>query len=446
MSENVYSALLERVGEQSPRPRIEPTAKLVDMLGSPQSAAAIIHITGTNGKTTTSRVIESILRANGMRTGMLTSPHLERFNERIRIDGQEVNDHELELAWEIVKPIAGLIDAELAAQGEVPLTFFEVLTGLAFVVFADAPVDVIVLEVGMGGEWDSTNVADADVAVFTPIGLDHIGRIGNTIEEIASTKAGIMKQDCIAVTSKQQASVMEVLRTRAAKHKAPLMERGVDFEVLDHTPAVGGQMFSIRVGNHVYEDLSLPLFGEHQVDNAALAIAAVHAFLGAGTIRLNQDSLELGLSTVTSPGRLEIIGTEPLVILDGAHNPHGAHALAQAVPRHWSFDELALVVGVLADKDVRGVLEPLMGLADEVIVTKSSSERAASIEDLVDVVSEMGKSARAFDLSQDALEAARAWATAAENRAVLVTGSLTLVGEVRGLAKTHNWKARHETS
>ena len=278
----VFAELLARLGEGSPQPRLEPTRRAVELLGDPQRSYGVIHITGTNGKTSTSRMIESILRAYGLRAGLMTSPHLVRVTERIMIDGAPIADRAFADNWADIQPYLLMVDAELAANGEEPLTYFEALTVLAFACFADAPVDVVVLEVGMGGEWDSTNVADGDVAVLTPIALDHESRLGRTVAEIARTKAGIIKPAAHVVTALQQTEAMDEI-LRAAEHdEAPVAAEGVDFALLDARLAVGGQVIDVRGRAGEYRDLFLPLFGEHQARNAALAIAAVESFLGGG--------------------------------------------------------------------------------------------------------------------------------------------------------------------
>lgn len=439
MSERVFRELLGRVGEQAPRPRIEPSQRLIDLLGSPQRSAPVIHLTGTNGKTSTSRIIESLLRASGLRTGLLTSPHLERFAERIVIDGEPINDASLERNWQDISPFVSLVDAELEARGEQPLTFFEVLTALAFACFADAPVDVMVIEVGMGGEWDSTNVADGDVAVFTPVDLDHLGRIGNSLEEIAETKAGIIKPGALVVSAVQQESVARILEDRAGAYASVVRSAPRDFAVASRQVAVGGQLLSIQGLAARYDEVFLPLFGEHQASNAALAVAAVESFLGGGDVPLSDDVLAEGFAQVTSPGRLEIIASQPTIVLDGAHNAHGARALVQAVTDSFRFDEIAVVVGVLADKDVDALLAALAPLGGEWFATQSASERALAANHLAERVAQRGLQVHASANSAEAVSRARAWAAEAPGRGVIVTGSLTLVGDVRAHAHREGW-------
>jgi dihydrofolate synthase / folylpolyglutamate synthase len=436
-----YDQLLARVGEGNPQPRLDATRKAVELLGDPQRAYPIIHITGTNGKTSTSRMIESILRSYGLRTGMLTSPHLVRVNERIVIDGVPISNRDFAANWDDISPYLAIIDADLSANGAEPLSFFEALTVLAFASFAEAPVDVAVVEVGMGGEWDSTNVADGQVAVFTPIALDHTQRLGSTIEEIARTKSGIIKPVASVVSARQTSEALAVLEGAAEQTESTLAVEGDAFSLESTTVAVGGQVITVRGRAGVYKDLFLPLFGDHQAQNAAVAIAAVESFLGGGTQALVGDVLAEGLATVTSPGRLQVIGTEPTVIVDAAHNPHGAHAIATAIGEYFTFDEVAVVLGVLHDKDAEGIIAELAPITDLFIVTQSRSDRAIDAEELQLIVTPLARGEVVLaDSMVDAMDRAREWAANGAKRAVLVTGSITLVGEATALAREEGWK------
>lgn len=437
----VYRALLERVGEQAPEPRLSATLRAVEVLGDPHRAAPVVHLTGTNGKTSTARIIESLLRAGGLRTGLMTSPHLERFTERIRIDGEPVEDADVARIWSEIVPYLELVDAELTGRGEAALTFFEALTVLAFAVFADAPVDVVVLEVGMGGEWDSTNVADGQVAVFTPIALDHVARLGATVAEIARTKAGIVKPGAAVVTAFQPPEVLTVLSEAAERQDATLAVEGGGFAVLDSQVAVGGQVVSVRGLAGEYRDLELPLFGRHQAENAALAIAAVESFLGGGTQRLADEVVQAGLASVASPGRLQRIAAEPTVIVDAAHNPNGAESLVAALEEYFDFSELVIVLGVLADKDAEGIVRELARTGASFLVTQSESERAVAAEQLARVVAAVAGPERVQveERFEDALETARDWAAEETGRGVVVTGSITLVGDALAYARDREW-------
>ncbi|CAM5299362.1 bifunctional folylpolyglutamate synthase/dihydrofolate synthase [Leifsonia shinshuensis] len=441
-AEAVYQALLARVGEGAPERRLDATRRAVELLGDPQRAYPIIHITGTNGKTSTSRIAESILRAYGLRTGLLTSPHLVRFNERIMIDGEPISDEALVSNWEDVRPYLEIVDAELEEQGKAPLTFFEALTALAFAAFADAPVDVAVIEVGMGGEWDSTNVGDGQVAVFTPISLDHTKQLGGTVREIARTKSGIIKPSADVVTSAQAPEAMAELEEAARLTESTLAAQPRAFDVVSTRVAVGGQLVTVRGRAATYEDVFLPLYGDHQAQNAAVAVAAVETFLGRGTQPLKSDLVEEGFATATSPGRLQLIGVEPTVLVDAAHNPAGAATLADALRRYFDFDELTFVIGSLGDKDARGVLRALTPVATQFFVTEPASERALPAEDLGDIArEEAGDEATiVYTDALDALEAAREWAGEEPRRAVVVTGSIVLVGAAMAHADEQGWK------
>lgn len=434
----VVAELRARIGEGAPQPRLEPVRRVVDLLGDPQRAYPVIHVTGTNGKTSTSRIIESILRAYGLRTGLMTSPDLFRVNERIRIDGESIGDDALVRNWEDVQPYVVMVDAELAVSGEPALTYFEALTVLAFAAFADAPVDVAVLEVGMGGEWDSTNVADGQVAVLTPIALDHTHRLGTTIGEIARTKAGIIKPIAEVVSAAQTAEAMGEIEQAVQLTESNLHTEGVSFEVTASSVAVGGQLVSVRGLAGSYDDLFLPLFGDHQAHNAAVAIAAVEAFLGRGTQPLEAKLLAEGLATATSPGRLQPIASDPTVIVDAAHNPHGARSLAASIRKYFDVEEIGLVLGVLADKDAVSMVVELEDVVDRWFPTASGSDRALPAEELAEVLA--GRDAVAWPMPlPEAIAAARRWALEASGRAVVIAGSITLIADAMRLGHEEGW-------
>ena len=437
----VYEALLERQGERWVQPRVERTRRVLELLDDPQKTYRVVHVTGTNGKTSTSRMIETLVRAHGLRTGLFTSPHLERFTERIMVDGEPVDDAAIADAWDEIAPFVELVDAELAASDDAPLTFFELLTVLAFVAFADAPIDVLVLEVGMGGSWDSTNTADGDVAVFAPIDLDHADRLGDTIAEIASVKAGIIKDGAAVVSARQDPAAEAVLREAAAAHGASIAFEGSEFALAQQRLAVGGQQISVRGLAGTYEDEYLPLYGAHQGFNAALAIAAVESLVGGASQPIAGDVLAEGLGAVTSPGRLQLVGAAPTVLVDAAHNPHGARALVTALREAFDFDEWGVVLGVLSDKDAAGIVSEIAPVAAQVFATAPDSERAEDADAIADL-------AEAHDLRvsvhrdlADAAEAARAWAAASDRRAVVIAGSVVLAGEALALAADEDWKA-----
>lgn len=434
--DRVVSALYARIPENQPRPRLEPTRLATEFLGRPQENYSIIHITGTNGKTTTARIVERILREMGLRTGRLTSPHLVSINERISIDGEPIDDETFVRAYEEAEPLLALADAELSARGEQQLTFFEAFTALAFQIFSDAPVDVLVLEVGMGGEWDSTNAADADVAVFTAIDLDHQKSLGETVVEIATTKAGIIKSQSLVVSSPQVPEVLDILRSRSL-FASPFFANS-NFELTTFGVDGIGTRFSYRGLSAHYENLWMPILGNHQAENAATAIAAVEAFIGAGTQPLNEEVLRSALADATSPGRLQILSREPMIVLDGAHNAAGARALVKAWTEYLGKPSTVGLISILEDKNVDDTLLQLSGVFDAVVVTKAETPRAmdpqvlgSSVENLLGLKPHVEP-----DLKL-------AWAKAREmaveaDKALLVTGSLYLTGNILALHQIEN--------
>lgn len=438
----VYAQLLARAPENKVEPRMNAMQRAMDVLGDPQKAAPVIHITGTNGKTSTARMIESLLLAHDIRTGRFTSPHLVSVTERIVIDGKPVADTTLVRIWDEIQPYLEIVDTELREQGENPITFFEAVTILAFAVFADEPVEVVVLEVGLGGAWDATNVADGQVAVITPIDLDHTDLLGDTLEDIASEKAGIIKQDAIVVSSVQQPEAAQVLLDAAKEKGAQWRFEGVEFGTTERQLAVGGQMLTIQGLADRYPDVAVPLHGEHQAQNASVALAAVEAFLGGGDKPLNIDVVRAGFEAAESPGRLETVRTSPTFILDAAHNPAGVSVTAKALKEAFGFSRLVLVLGVLQEKDALGMLirwrEELGDLVHDVAITQSDSPRSIPAGDLAAMAVDAGFDEEDLFITEsvpDALDWAAAKADEAEDMGggVLVTGSITLIGQARAL-------------
>lgn len=446
--DRMLDELYGRVGEVAPQPRLSATRTALEMMGDPHRTYPIVHITGTNGKTSTSRIVESVLRAHGLRTGLFTSPDLGYLGERIVVDGEPIAEDGLLAAWAEVKPYLELADAALAKTGEPPLTFFEALTVLAYAVFADAPIDVGVIEVGMGGEWDSTNVADGQVAVFTPIDLDHTDRLGRTVAEIARTKAGIIKPGRSVVSAAQQPEGLAELERAAELSEADVSLEGRDFRVLSRTPAVGGQVVDVQGRAGRYDGLFVPLLGAHQAQNTAVAIAAVETFLGNGEQPLTGDVLAEGLAAATSPGRLQVVGRGPLLVVDAAHNPHGVAAMTTALAESFPLGHLVAVFAVLADKDAEGMVRAAAGLVNDFVVTTAPSDRTTDPDALARTVVDVVGAERVVvepDLER-ALQAARELAEEhatgeddPQESGVVVFGSITLVAKVLQAVREHGW-------
>jgi folylpolyglutamate synthase/dihydrofolate synthase len=428
--------------EHSINPSLERMQALVTLLGDPQLAYPVIHIAGTNGKTSTARMTEVLLRARGLRTGLFTSPHLSTVGERICVDGEPLTGERFVEAYEEIKPYLDIVGDTHGVE----LSFFEVLVGMAFSVFADAPVDVCVLEVGMGGLWDNTNVADGAVAVITPISLDHTRYLGDTIGEIAAQKAGIIKPGAIAVLAQQPAAAAEVLLRQVADVGATVAREGLEFGVLDRELAVGGQQVSVRGLLGDYPDLFLPLFGSHQASNLACAIAAVEAFARTPDSEGSGQALDLAIvrqaaATMSSPGRLETIRRSPVVIVDAAHNPGGMAASMAAVTEAFTFTELIAILAVSEDKDVAGILDELEPVATRLVVTSNSSARSMDPAALAEVAAGIFGPDRVSVAARldDAIELGVALADEAEatggpgSAGVLITGSVITAGDARVL-------------
>ena len=428
--DEIEKKLLARWPETRIEPTLERIAALVDVLGSPQLTYPTIHIGGTNGKTTTSRMIDSLLFEMGLRTGRFTSPHLETYLERITINGQNIDPKALVFSYNDITAYLDLMDSKF----EHPISFFEAMTALAFAAFAEHPIDVGVIEVGMGGEWDATNVVDADVSVIMPINLDHTEYLGETLTEIAQTKAGIIKESGFVVLAQQEPEAAKELLKRAAAMGADVAREGVEYSVLSRSLAVGGQLLTIQSSSDTYEDIFLPLHGKHQASNAAAALVAVEAFFGDQ--ELDIEAVRAGFANVTSPGRCEVVHRDPTIILDAAHNPHGAAAIAETVQSEFTFDEVIGVVAPMGDKDIHGILLELEQVMDSVIVTRNSSSRSTPVDKLEKIAIEIFGADRVF--SDESLEKALDRAIkdtirplSEDSVGILVTGSVVTVGEAR---------------
>ncbi len=434
-------AVEDALDRRWPESRIEPSltriAALVDLLGSPQRSYPVLHIAGTNGKTSVARMMDALLSRIGLRVGRYTSPHLQRVTERISLDQAPIDPERYVEAYHDIEPYVALVDT----ASPVPMSKFEVLTGMAFAAFADAPVEVAVVEVGLGGAWDATNVADGAVAAITPIAVDHVDYLGNDIAGIAAEKAGIIKPGSVAVLAQQPPEVARLIATRCIEMDVSVAREGMEFGVLHRDVAVGGQQLRLQGLGGVYDEVFLPLHGAHQSRNAVLALAAVEAFFGAGASRSQDiDAVRDAFAAVTVPGRLERVGTAPAVFLDGAHNPHGARALAASLQQDFAFRRLVAVVGVMRDKDARGILTELAPVVDEVVVTAGSSPRAMDLGDLATAAREAVGESRVHVEGRlpEAIKAARASVEehgpdGGSGAGVVITGSVAMVGEARTL-------------
>ena len=434
----VEAEIFARRPEHAVEPTLDRISALATLLGDPQRACPVIHITGTNGKTSTARMIETLLRARGLRTGLFTSPHLSDIRERIVVDGEPLPLEAFLACYDNVAPYVALVDE----REPVRLSFFEVLTAMAFAAFADAPVDVAVVEVGLGGTWDATNIADGAVAVVTPVSIDHTRYLGSTIEEIAGEKAGIIKPGAVAVLAQQPLAAAEVLLRRAAEVGATVAREGLEFGVIQRELAVGGQALALRGLAGEYGDLLLPLFGEYQATNAACALAAVEAFAsgGPGGEPLGEDLVQEAFAMVTSPGRLEVLRRSPVVIADSAHNPAGMAASVAAVTEAFSFRTVIAVLAISEDKDVPAVLDQLEPGADGLVVTRNHSDRSMDPGKLAELAAGVfgPDRVRVADRLDDAIELAVALADEAAadglgGTGVLVTGSVVTAGDARSL-------------
>ncbi len=439
----VESVLNQRWPESVIDPTLDRIHDLMDALGSPQRSYPSVHVAGTNGKTSVSRMIDALLTRLQLRTGRTTSPHLQVVTERISIDNAPISAQRYVETYADIAPFVAMADERSAQRGGPALSKFEVLTAMSFAAFAEAPVDVAVVEVGLGGTWDSTNVVDGQVAVITPIAVDHTEFLGTDLAGIAAEKAGIIKAGSVAVLAQQAPEVGEVLLRRAVEVDAAVAREGAEFTVLDRAVAVGGQLLTLQGLGGIYTEVFVPLHGAHQGRNAVLALAAVEAFFGAGPQRaLDPDAVREAFASVSSPGRLERVRTAPTVFLDAAHNPHGAAALAAALSAEFDFRKLVGVVAVMGDKDAAGLLAELEPVFDEVVITRCDSPRAMGVEELANyAVARFGDErvvvvedlAGALETAIALAEEAGAEGAQLSGSGVVVTGSVVTAGQARTL-------------
>ncbi|MFI7150195.1 bifunctional folylpolyglutamate synthase/dihydrofolate synthase [Nonomuraea sp. NPDC050022] len=425
---------MERGVEWDFEPTLDRIAALMDLLGSPQQAYPVVHIAGTNGKTSTARLTEALLKERNLRVGRFTSPHLVSVRERITVDGESLSEERFAQVYEEIAPYVELADT----QGR-RIQFFELLTAMAFAAFADTPVDVAVVEAGMGGSWDATNVADGTVAVVTPISLDHTDRLGPDIPSIAGEKAGIIKPGATAILAQQPLEAAEVLMRRAVDVGAVVAREGLEFGVLAREVAMGGQLLTLRGLKGVYEEVYLPLYGEHQASNAACALAAVEALTG-GDDPLDVELVRQAFAGASSPGRLEILRRNPTVVVDAAHNPGGMQASLEGMQEAFDFAKVVGVVAVMRDKDVATLLDLLEPILDEIVVTRNSSPRSMSPAELAEVAIPLfGEDrVRVVERLDEAIDMGIGIADAQgefSGTGVLITGSVVTAGDARHLLK-----------
>ncbi|KEI44141.1 bifunctional tetrahydrofolate synthase/dihydrofolate synthase [Saccharopolyspora rectivirgula] len=435
----VEAELNERWPETKIEPSLDRIEALTELLAEPQRTYPVIHVAGTNGKTSTSRMVDALLTKHGLRTGRYTSPHLQLATERISIDSAPISPRAYVEAYRDIAPYVSMVDS----RSDIRMSKFEVLTGMAFAAFADAPVEAAVLEVGLGGSWDATNVADAKVSVICPVAMDHADYLGDDLESIGREKAGVIKPGSIAVVAEQRPEAAQAIYQRIAEVDATVAREGQEFGVLSRTIAVGGQMLQLQGLGGVYDEIFLPLHGAHQARNAALALAAAEAFLGAGAEhKLTEDVVREAFASVITPGRLERVRSAPAVLVDAAHNPHGARALAETLSSEFSFRKLVAVVGVLGDKDASGILGALEPVVDEVVITRNSSPRAVNPDELARIAKDVFGPDRivveprlddAVDTAVQLAEETSQPQDPVSGGGVVITGSVVTAGEARAL-------------
>jgi len=430
----------EEIMQRSPENEIEPTldrvARVMDLMGSPQHTFKVIHLTGTNGKTSTTRMVERLLREMGLTTGRFTSPHLHDIRERVAINGEPISEQRFLDAYDDVLPFVQMVDAESATSGGVRMTYFELIVVLAYAAFADAPVDVAVVEVGLGGVWDATNVADGQVSVVTPVSIDHTRLLGDTLEAIATEKRGIIKPGAIAIIGEQEPEVMSLMIDQCDEVGASLQAQGIAFGVTEAEVAVGGQLLTIQGLAGTYTELFMPLHGAYQGHNASMAVAAVEAFVGGGEQPLTGEVVRAAFEDMSSPGRLEIVRRSPTVIVDAAHNPGGMQALVDAIRDSFTVHRLIGVLAILDDKEAEKMVALVEPILDHVVVTRTTSPRAIRPSRLGDIAAGYFGEDRVtiVDALPDALDVAAGMADeGGMSGAVLATGSVVTAAEVRML-------------
>ncbi|WP_405161616.1 bifunctional folylpolyglutamate synthase/dihydrofolate synthase [Nocardia sp. NBC_01499] len=427
---DIEQELLSRVPESAPQPSLDRVSALTDLMGGTHRAYPVVHLTGTNGKTSTSRITEAVLRAHGLTTGGFTSPHLQSLTERVTIDGQPLSAERFVQTYRRVQPFIEQVDR----TQPLTMSYFEAFMGVVFAALAEARIDVGIIEVGLGGAWDATNVVDSVVSVITPIDLDHQKFLGSTPAEIAAEKAGIIKPNSTVVIARQLDEVRPVLAARAAEVGATAWWEDTDFAVAARTPTDFGQVIDVRLpSGNTFSKLELPLHGPHQAQNAAVALAAAEAFLRPEK-DLDLDLVRAGIASVTSPGRLEVVGSAPLTVLDAAHNPAGARTTARALADAFPGIHFVGVVAIMGDKDVAGILRALEPVLDSIVVSVNASARALPAADLADLATQVFGPQRVHtEATLDRAIAAARQLCRTPDGGVLITGSIVTAGEARTL-------------
>lgn len=434
----IFAEINDRAPEHDVQPATDRVVACLDILGNPQQAMRIIQLTGTNGKTSTARMIAALLAEKGLRVGRFTSPHMHTVRERFAIDGEPISRAAFIDIYEQILPAIEMVDAKSQEAGGPRMSTFEVYAVIAYAAFADAPVEVAVMEVGMGGRWDATNVVDSEVAVLTTIEVDHERYLGSSREEIASEKVGIISPRSTVVCAAQHADAAAVIASAIAENSARLLLEGRDLRLLDGKVGLGGQMISVSTPAATYEDIPLSLLGSFQARNALLAIGAVEAFFGGGA--LDPLVVEHALMAVNSPGRLDVVRTSPTVIVDGGHNPAGVDTAIRAI-REIFPGPIACVFAAMADKKIEDMLGALEPHVSNIVVTQMRHPRAADIDELRQLAEEVfgeDRVSEEYDLT-DALDMAASLADAeADGPAapvVLAIGSIELAARVREMAR-----------
>ena len=419
---------------------------MLDLLGHPEQSFRVIHITGTNGKGSTARLAEALIRTYGLRTGLYVSPHLERINERICLDGRQLSDDDFIDAYDQIKDLVAIVDKKATEAGEAKMSFFEVLTSMAIWKFADAPVDVAIVEVGMGGQWDATNVLDGDVSIIGPIDMDHMQWLGDTVEQIVTEAAGIIKHGSTVVVGAQPHSerVMPIIeRTARERGARELIRDGQEMEVISRLPAVGGQVANLRTPNGEYKEVPIAKFGVHQAHNALAALAAAEVVLPVNGA-LDNDLVSDAWIGVKVPGRIEKIRSSPTIIIDGSHNVNAAQTLRASIEENFNFKQLVGVISMMRDKQVEeylGVLEPMLSQA--VVTENSWIERVMPADELERIAVRVFGRDRVIrrDLLPDAIQEAVDLVDTEDSlgvgygHGVLICGSFVTAGDARTLLK-----------